>query len=67
MQKEALLAVLTPVVVAELTRQFSQYVVPGMKEAVRVGLADVKAVVAAEMVSRPRAFLWSSAICSGSC
>ncbi|PHJ18881.1 hypothetical protein CSUI_007291 [Cystoisospora suis] len=63
MQKQALSAVLTPVVVAELTRQFSQHVVPGMREAVGAGLTDVRAVVAAEMAEfRRQAALESSAV-----
>ncbi|CBZ55666.1 conserved hypothetical protein [Neospora caninum Liverpool] len=48
-QKEMLKAVLAPVVAAELGTLFSEHVVPGLKEAVRAGLADVKAVVATKL------------------
>ncbi|KFG64933.1 hypothetical protein TGRUB_219710 [Toxoplasma gondii RUB] len=48
-QKEMLRAVLAPVVSAELGSLFSEHVVPGLKEAVRAGLADVKAVVATKL------------------
>ncbi|PFH37568.1 hypothetical protein BESB_040260 [Besnoitia besnoiti] len=48
-QKDMLKAVLAPVVSTELGALFAQHVVPGLKEAVRAGLADVKAVIAAEL------------------